>query len=646
MKFSFLIFFLLLFNKSFSQEYYCGREIEAERMFQNDFIRLSASDGDSTINLTYYNLDLTLTTSPNYLIGEVGVNAIVETSQTNSFYLSLSDHLTVDSVKTGNINLGFTHSNNRLNITLDRTYNNLENFSVLIYYQGLPVPTGFGSFVFGMNISTPVIWSLSEPFGAMDWFPTKNTPSDKADSSDVWITCQDNFTAVSNGILTNVETNGNGTKTFKWKSRYPIANYLISIAVTNYSEYINYFKYAQTDSMPVTHYIYPQNLNALKPQLDRTINMLEIFSDKFGLYPFINEKYGHAEFGRLAGMEHQTISSMGVFDDNIMAHELAHQWFGDKITCKDWHHIWLNEGFATYSGAIFVEEMFGKVSYDDLISMQMFDAKKAVGSIYVQDVNSISEIFNGNRSYAKGSIVLHMLRGVVGDSVFFQILKSYAEDPQLAYGVAVTGDFQNIAENVSGMNLNYFFQQWIYGESYPFYNIDWGYEQAVSNSYKVSLTLTQSVKPNPSFFTMPAEVEIKTAEGDTVIKIFNNSQQQSYNFIVNGKPSSLTFDPGNKILKDKKGDEIFTFITYRLMQNYPNPFNPSTVIEYIIGKTDDVKLAVYDVLGREISVLVNEKQRAGNYSVEFNAGNLPTGVYLYKLQSGEFFNAKKMLLIR
>ena len=646
MKFSFLIFFLLLFNKSFSQEYYCGREIEAERMFQNDFIRLSASDGDSTINLTYYNLDLTLTTSPNYLIGEVGVNAIVETSQTNSFYLSLSDHLTVDSVKTGNINLGFTHSNNRLNITLDRTYNNLENFSVLIYYQGLPVPTGFGSFVFGMNISTPVIWSLSEPFGAMDWFPTKNTPSDKADSSDVWITCQDNFTAVSNGILTNVETNGNGTKTFKWKSRYPIANYLISIAVTNYSEYINYFKYTQTDSMPVTHYIYPQNLNALKPQLDRTINMLEIFSDKFGLYPFINEKYGHAEFGRLAGMEHQTISSMGVFDDNIMAHELAHQWFGDKITCKDWHHIWLNEGFATYSGAIFVEEMFGKVSYDDLISMQMFDAKKAVGSIYVQDVNSISEIFNGNRSYAKGSIVLHMLRGVVGDSVFFQILKSYAEDPQLAYGVAVTGDFQNIAENVSGMNLNYFFQQWIYGESYPFYNIDWGYEQAVSNSYKVSLTLTQSVKPNPSFFTMPAEVEIKTAEGDTVIKIFNNSQQQSYNFIVNGKPSSLTFDPGNKILKDKKGDEIFTFITYRLMQNYPNPFNPSTVIEYIIGKTDDVKLAVYDVLGREISVLVNEKQRAGNYSVEFNAGNLPTGVYLYKLQSGEFFNAKKMLLIR
>lgn len=646
MKFSFLIFFLLLFNKSFSQEYYCGREIEAERMFQNDFIRLSASDGDSTIDLTYYKLDLTITTSPDNLKSEVGVNAKVETSQINSFYLSLSDHLTVDSVKSGNINLSFTHSNDRLNITLDRTYNNSENFSVLIYYQGLPVPTGFGSFVFGMNISTPVIWSLSEPFGAMDWFPTKNTPSDKADSSDVWITCQDNFTAVSNGILTNVETNGNGTKTFKWKSRYPIANYLISIAVTNYSEYINYFKYTQTDSMPVTHYIYPQNLNALKPQLDRTINMLEIFSDKFGLYPFINEKYGHVEFGRLGGMEHQTIASMGVFDDNIMAHELAHQWFGDKITCKDWHHIWLNEGFATYSGAIFVEEMFGKVSYDDLISMQMFDAKKAVGSIYVQDVNSISEIFNGNRSYAKGSIVLHMLRGVVGDSVFFQILKTYAEDPQLAYGVAVTSDFQNIAENVSAMNLDYFFQQWIYGESYPFYNIDWGYEQAGENSYEVSLTLTQSVKPNPSFFTMPAQVEIKTSEGDTVIKIFNNSQQQSYNFIVNGKPSSLTFDPGNKILKDKKGDEIFTFITYRLMQNYPNPFNPSTVIEYIVGKTDDVKLAVYDVLGREVSILVNEKQRAGNYSVEFNAGNLPTGVYLYKLQSGEFSNAKKMLLIR
>jgi hypothetical protein len=276
----------------------------------------------------------------------------------------------------------------------------------------------------------------------------------------------------------------------------------------------------------------------------------------------------------------------------------------------------------------------------------MLDAKKAVGSIYVQDVGSISEIFDGNRSYAKGSIVLHMLRGVVGDSVFYQIMKSYAEDPQLAYGVAVTNDFQNVAESVSGMNLNYFFQQWIYGENYPFYNIDWEYEKAIEDFYDVSLTLTQNINTDPPFFTMPAEVEIKTNESDTIISIFNNSQQQSYIFKIKGKPSALTFDPGNNILKDKKGDEIVTVITYRLLQNYPNPFNPSTVIDYEIGKSVDVKLTVYDVLGKEISILVNEKQRVGNYSVEFNAGNLPTGVYFYKLQAGEFSDAKKMLLIR
>jgi len=585
-----LIILLLLFlNQSYGQHYECSRKLEAQNFANTNFRSLTDAEGDSALNITYYKLDLIVTTHPDYLKGAVTVNAEVGIPSINSFYLSLSNHLSVDSIKSGNFNLAFTHINDRLEITLNRTYIQSENFSVIIYYQGLPTATGFGSFVFGSNNTKPVIWSLSEPFGAKDWFPNKNVPSDKADSSDVWITCGDSLTAVSNGILEEVVSNANETKTFKWKSRYPIANYLISIAITNYAEYVNYFRYSPTDSMPVTHYVYPQNLNSLKVLLDKTIIMLEIFSEKFGLYPFINEKYGHAEFGQLGGMEHQTISSMGVFNDYIIAHELAHQWFGDKITCKNWHHIWLNEGFATYSEAIYAEEVFGKVVFDGLISTKMLDAKKAVGSIYVQDVNSVYEIFNPYRSYAKGSIVLHMLRGIVEDSTFFQILKSYAEDPQLAYGVAVTSDFQTVAENVSGMNLDYFFQEWIYGENYPYYNIDWGYEHLYDNIYNLSLILTQNVNSNPAFFTMPADVKVSTEEGDTTITIFNNAQEQSYNFEITGKPLYITFDPENKILKDKKGDEIFTFIDYRLLQNYPNPFNPSTLIEYEIGRYGDAR---------------------------------------------------------
>ena len=642
-----LIILLILFlNQSIAQHYECSRKLEAQHLTNIDLRSLTGANGDTTINITYYKLDLIVTTHPDYLKGAVTVNTEVSYPSITSFYLSLSNHLTVDSIKSGNISLSFTHLNDKLEITLNRIYIQSEDLSVTIFYQGLPTATGFGSFVFGSNNSMPVIWSLSEPFGAKDWFPNKNVPSDKADSSDIWITCQDSLTAVSNGVLEEIISNANGTKTFKWKSRYPIANYLISIAITNYAVYVNYFRYSQTDSMPVTHYIYPQNLYSLKALLDKTITMLEIFSEKFGLYPFINEKYGHAEFGQLGGMEHQTISSMGVFNDYIIAHELAHQWFGDKITCKNWHHIWLNEGFATYSEAIYAEEVYGQEVFDGLISMKMLGAKKAVGSIFVQDVNSVYEIFNPFRSYAKGSIVLHMLRGVVGDSTFFQILKSYAEDSQLAYNVAVTSDFQNVAENVSGMNLDYFFQEWIYGENYPYYNIDWGYEHLYDNIYNLLVTLTQNVNSNPAFFTMPAEVEVSTEEGDTTIKIFNNAQEQSYNFEITGKPLYITFDPDNKILKDKKGDEIFTFVDYRLFQNYPNPFNPSTIIEYYIGKYDDVRIAVYDITGREIAVLINDKQKAGNYKIEFNAENLPSGVYLYKLQAGEFSKAKKMILLR
>jgi aminopeptidase N len=517
---------------------------------------------------------------------------------------------------------------------------------MIIFYRGLPVPTGYGSFVFGTNINTPVIWTLSEPFGASDWFPCKNSPDDKADSSKMRIKCRNDFTAVSNGILESVTENTDSTKTYEWKCNYPIANYLISLAVTNYEVYKNYFKYTPADSMPVVHYIYPQNLNGLKSQLDRTVDMLEFFSSKFGLYPFINEKYGHVQFGEYGGMEHQTVASMGLFYDGIMAHELAHQWFGDKITCRNWQNIWLNEGFATYSEALYNEHLYGKLIYDDFISYKMLEAKRARSSIYVQNPTNINEIFDADRSYSKGCVVLHMLRGVTGDTVFFRVLRKYSSDTALAFKTAVTEDFQSNAESVYGSSLAYFFQEWIYGENYPKYMINWSYIQDENNFYNVSFNLSQQSNSNPVFFTMPAEIKIKTEYGDTLINIFNNSQQQSYSFKVKGKPLSLTFDPGNKILKDKTGDEIAVPVRYYLGQNFPNPFNPATTINYEILKYSDVSLIVYDILGRIVKILVNEKQKPGAYIVRFSSENLPSGIYFYKIISGEFTDSKKMLMIK
>jgi aminopeptidase N len=602
-------------------------------------------DSDTNIDVKYYKIFLDVRVNPNYLYGEVTIAGLLH-SPSDFIFFDLNNIMIVDSVLYNGNSISFNHYGDKITIHPTKSNFKNNNFSVIIYYRGIPVQTGFGSFVFGNNNSTPVVWSLSEPFGASDWLPCKNTPSDKADSSDIWIKCNNLYTGISNGILTDVIINRDNTKTYKWKNSYPIANYLLSVAVTNYSLYTNYFKFSPTDSMPVLHYIYPEVIDTLKPTLYKTVKMLEIFSDKFGLYPFIREKYGHAQTGIGGAMEHQTATSIGVINEYIIAHELGHQWFGDKITCRNWHNIWLNEGFATYSECIYVEEMYGKIAFNQYVDSKMFDAKKAKGTIYVQDINSIGEIFNPYRSYAKGGMVLHMLRGVVGDTTFFNILRAYSSDTTVAYKTAVTEDFKNIAERVSGVQLDYFFDQWIYGENYPVYYISWMYIQKDSDLYNISLEINQRQNTNPQFFTMPVDIKVNTSAGDTTFRFLNNSLGQTFNFNVKGIPKLLTLDPENKILKDKHGDDPIIIVGYNLEQNYPNPFNPNTTIRYEVAGYVDVKISVYDVLGRLQTVLVNQKQKQGKYSISFSGKNFASGVYFYKITAGDFTDVKKMVLVR
>ncbi|HRI85360.1 MAG TPA: M1 family aminopeptidase [Ignavibacteria bacterium] len=609
--------------------------------------------GDSNINVSYYRLELGITYQPDFLTGKVTVGFSANILGLNEIFFDLSNNLTVDSIKLNNVKIPFSHVMDKIFISVSGLIAG-EYSDAVIYYRGIPVATGFGSFIFGAhnNNKSPSIWTLSEPFGASDWFPCKNSPSDKADSSDVIVTCSEALTAVSNGTLVSEINNGDGTKTYAWHNSYTITVYVISLAISDYAQYNGYFRYSENDSMPVVNYIYPENLEGLKSQLDKTNSMLEYFSEKFGEYPFIREKYGHAEFGRIAGMEHQTISSMGIFNDNIMAHELAHQWFGDKITCRSWEHIWLNEGFATYGEALYNEFAFGKTGYDEFIKYRMSDSKRAVGSVYVQDVNSISQIFSGNRSYAKGCVILHMLRGVTGDSLFFKILKSYSMDTAFAYKTAVTEDFQNVAETISGHDLDYFFSQWIYGENFPRYNADWVTEEISPSHYKVTFNLLQDQNTAPQFFTMPVSILFNLQNKDTTVTVFNNSVYQTFNFIFDSEPYNFKLDPDNYILKEVRGENIIP-VTFELGQNFPNPFNPKTTITYKLGKPSNVNITLYDITGKKIRTLVNEFQREGNYNSEYSFTDLSSGVYFYKFTATDnagsksyFDETKRMVLLK
>lgn len=614
--------------------------------------------GDSKIDVTYYKLDLKITYAPNYLSGNVTVNAKVDSSSINTVYLDLTTVLTVDSVLLFGSSTSFTHLDNKITIVLDRNYSLGEALSLQIFYQGVPPRTGFGSFTFDQHNGQPIICSLSEPYGTKDWWPCKDTPADKPDSADIWITVDTSLIPVSNGKLIEIVNNGDGTHTYKWKSSYPIAQYLISLAISNYVEYVNYYVHSPTDSMPITNYIYPESFTTAKPQVDKTPLMISIFAEHYGEYPFLDEKYGHAQFSWSGGMEHQTISSMGAWYDGIIAHELAHMWYGDLITCKDWHHIWLNEGFATFSESLYLEATQGSTAYNNEINKRMDNAKIAVGSIYVQDITDFWEIFNYARSYAKGAVVLHMLRGIVGDETFYNILRTYSYHPSVAYGVAITEDFQAIAESIYGSSLDYFFQEWIYGENFPQYTIIWNKYDLGSNHWNLSLRIIQQVNTNPSFFTMPVQIKINCAVGDTLVTLFNNVQSQNFDITIEGEPLSISFDPSNKIL-----DTVLAIVhgvvgdidlnTFSLEQNYPNPFNPTTKIRYNIPfvemvplKFSKVTLNVYDILGNEVATLVNEEKLPGIYEVEFNAERLGSGVYFYILRAGNYTSTKKMVLIK
>lgn len=616
----------------------------------NQFFAKPVYPGDAGIDVTYYKLDLGLVFSPPFINGKVTINFKVVADSLNTVFFDLNNALTVLQVSSPGISVTHQHSNNIVQINFPGKLYKNNSVSVEILYEGSPVSSGFGSISFTNHNGSPTISTLSEPYGARDWWPNKDSPADKADSADIWITADSVFTSVSNGTLAEFINNNNGTHTYKWKCSYPIAPYLISLAMADYHEYTQYFHYTQNDSMPVVHYIYKDNFPNVKDAIDKTPEMLAIFSTKYGEYPFLREKYGHAEFSWGGGMEHQTISSMGAFNDRIIAHELAHQWFGDKITCRDWHNIWLNEGFATFSEAVYFEASQGIEAYKSLIQTRMNSAKTASGSVYVTDISSVGTIFNSAKVYAKGAVILHMLRGVLGDSLFFRTLQTYLITPGLAYGSAVTEDFQAVAESVSGTDLDYFFAQWIYGTGYPVYNINWSSTPSGNGSSLLTLNVTQTQGTNPEYFTMPLEFKVLTSVGDTVIKVFNNQRIQSFTIDVRGSIKSVVFDPENRILKNASitGFQEFTPGDYSfvLEQNYPNPFNSETKISYSVPEPGNYKLIVSDVLGNQVTELVNGELNPGKYSIAFNAGGISSGIYYFTLSGKGYSLTKKMLLLK
>ena len=604
-------------------------------------LKISAKHFD----IKYHRMEWELNPSVRYVQGKITTYFTLDSHANTSISFDLSQQLNVDSVTSRGKSLGFDHKDNVLTVLLS-DINRVQNDTVIVYYQGTPPSGGFGSFSTRMVCDNTVsaLWTLSEPYGSSDWWPGKNSLTDKIDSMDIIVTTPEIYRVASNGLLVS-DTIQNGKRTMHWKHRHPIPSYLVAIAISEY-ETIN----DQSGDIPLLHFHFPCNREIASKGNEIVKEVMPFFIDTFGNYPYEDEKYGHADFGWGGGMEHTTMSFMGGYSHTLVAHELAHQWFGDQITCGSWQDIWLNEGFATYLEGLTYQHI--TPSYTNTTWKAWLQSKinhvlgSPDGSVWVEDTTSIGRIFNGRLSYSKGAMLLHMLRWKLGDFHFFQSIRNYLSDPDLAYGFARTADLKKHFEIQSGEKLDEFFKDWFFGEGWPTYNVQW----SQNDQNLLQVKISQDLDLNANFFEMPVPIQFlsKSAGLDTII-VFNHSENdQIFDVPLVFRVEAVEFDPELWLTarSEVTQSNIITSIqkpTGILFHLYPNPSEGIVNLETNQPLKQAADIIISNLLGRSIKV-IRVRNPIPGAAIPIDLKSLHTGIYLVTLKTGNHTQVMKLVL--
>ena len=585
-------------------------------------------------DIKYHRMEWEIDPAVRFISGTVTTYFTAEENGFQTLNFDLDPALVVSEVRhsSGNLSFQVLPAERILSITLPQLLSAGVLDSVSITYAGVPPQTGFGSFVTAMPGGNPALWTLSEPYGARDWWPCKQDLNDKADSIDVIVRTPAQYRAASNGLLIAEIEDGNH-KVYHWQHRYPITAYLIAISVTRYAVYSDFVPVPGGDPIEVLNYVFPQDSAFARSQTWRTVQIMELFNELFGMYPFASEKYGHAQFAWGGGMEHQTMSFMGGWSHLLQAHELAHQWFGNKVTCGSWEDIWLNEGFATYLEGLTYEYGLGPNTWRNWITGTMNNVtSQPGGSVWVNDTTSVNRIFSSRLSYSKGAMLLHMLRWVVGDDNFYQALRNYLEDPELAFGYARTHQLQAHLEAQSLLYLDEFFEDWFYGQGYPSYQIEWGQDD---NRLVVKIEQTSS-HPSVHFFEMPVPVRFTLAGGaDTLLVFPHHFSGQYFEVELPAEVLSVTFDPDLWILSRNNtvsnNPAVFTRdeAAAPAWRWFPNPAKEVVTLEWPAFDGRPLRGEWLDAAGRKVLVF-----EVSGPLTELSLRGLPTGVYTARIFAG------------
>ncbi|MBK8945718.1 MAG: M1 family metallopeptidase [Ignavibacteriae bacterium] len=508
------------------------------------------SENQRKLDILHYQIEIELLPEKEEIFGTTIITGISRSKNLNKIELNFHDNFDISLVEFNNKSANYLYEDDK--IIVNSKENLADTFSIKIKYSGTPKSLGFGSFRFAENNKTPVIYTLNEPIYASTWFPCNDFPNDKV-LADIKIICDSSLTAVSNGILENVKTE-NDKKTYHWKTNYPISTYLIYFSAAKYKIFEDYYVNDKNDSMKILYYVFPEDLEKAKKDFSIHPNAIKFFSQTFGEYPFINEKYGVSEFlWSFGAMENQTVTSIGKnfisgsqFFTDILVHELAHQWWGNAITLSNWKDIWLNEGFATYSEALYWENESGFSSLQSTMQSFLTDFN---GTTLYNPENLFDRII-----YNKGAWVLHMLRKEIGDENFFKLLKKYYENYK--YKNASTNDFIKIAKEFSKNDLTKFFDQWVFNGNGLIeleYSINKG-----NNPNEILLKINQ-IQEGYEEYNFPLEINFEF-ENDSIIteNIIVNKRESIFNFNYSQNVKNLVLDPNgwlafrkNQIIKEK-----------------------------------------------------------------------------------------------
>ncbi len=625
-----------------------NQEAEMKARHAQWLMKQTSAQDATGFDALFYHLQLNVLPAETRIIGKLTMQARSEIDDLTEVRLDLYENMEVTDASDNAT--AFSKQGNALVVTLDRGYQRGESFQVSIDYNGTPAFTGFASFSFQQHGTGPIIASLSEPYYARTWWPCKDTPADKADSIYLDITVPSELTAVSNGALENT-TSENGTTTFYWRHRYPITTYLVSVAISNYALIDNVYTFDDGTTMPLQYFVFPQSLTAATQQLADTPDMLDYFNSVFGDYPFKKEKYGMAQFTWGGGMEHQTITSLGSFGDFLVAHELAHQWWGDMISPSTWSDIWLNEGFATYSEALYEEHRNGAEGYHEY--MRVIE-RNFPGAIIVADTLNLGSVFSAT-VYRKGAWVLHMLRGQIGEQNFFELLKRYANDLRYRFGNATTAAFQDLAEEISGQELDWFFDQWLRREGRP--TLRFGWKNLPGNQLSVRLQQAQGGE----LYRLPLTIAAISGSDTTFLQTESTLQCQVLTFSLSRPAEHVIIDPQNWIHETQQAVSFDNFDEnctlgprdFVLKPAYPNPFQleqEKLKISFSLIATADIRLSVYDISGRRVKEIYHGRLPAGDHRYEWDARSnkgmsVAAGVYLLRLETGDGNGDSRRIMI-